>query len=100
RHLLRADGAVRALLVATYRDTEPGRSPLLADVVTGLARRPDVARLQLGPLRERDIAAILADAGRESSQAGRVRRATAGNPFFVGERVRALDPRHAPRAAA
>jgi tetratricopeptide (TPR) repeat protein len=67
--------------------------------VTGLARRPDVARLELGPLRERDIAAILADAGRQPSQAGRVRRATAGNPFFVGEMVRALDHGHDPGAA-
>ena len=91
RHLLRADAAARLLVLATYRDTEPSRSPLLADVVTGLARRPDVARLELGPLRERDIAAILANAGRQPSQAGRVRRATAGNPFFVGEMVRALD---------
>jgi tetratricopeptide (TPR) repeat protein len=99
RHLLRADAAARLLVLATYRDTEPARSPLLADVVTGLARRPDVARLQPGPLRERDIAAILADAGRESSQAGRVRRATAGNPFFVGEMVRALDHGHDPGAA-
>lgn len=99
RQLLRADGAARVLLVATYRDTEPGRSPLLADVVTSLARRPDVARLQLGPLRERDIAAILADAGRESSEAGRVQRATAGNPFFVVEVVRALDHGRDPGAA-
>jgi DNA-binding SARP family transcriptional activator len=96
RHLLRADGAARLLLVATYRDTEPARSPLLADVVTGLARRPDVARLQLGPLRERDVAALLANAGRDSSRAGRVQRATAGNPFFVGEMVRALAHGHDP----
>jgi DNA-binding SARP family transcriptional activator len=99
RHLLRADAPARLLVLATYRDTEPGRSPLLADVVTGLARRPDVARLELGPLRERDIAAILVNAGRESSHAGSVRRATAGNPFFVGEMVRALDHGHDPGAA-
>ena len=99
RHLLRADAAARMLVLATYRDTEPGRSPLLADVVTGLARRPDVARLELGPLRERDIAAILANAGRQPSQAGPVRRATAGNPFFVGETVRALDHGDDPGAA-
>jgi DNA-binding SARP family transcriptional activator len=98
RHLLRADAAARLLVLATYRDTEPSRSPLLADVVTGLARRPDVARLQLGPLREPDVAAILADAGREPSQAGRVRKVTAGNPFFVGEIVRALDHEHDPGA--
>jgi DNA-binding SARP family transcriptional activator len=90
RHLLRADVPMRLLALATYRDTEPARSPLLADVVTGLARRADVARLELGPLAEPDIAAILAHAGREGSLAARVRAATAGNPFFVGEVVRAL----------
>ena len=82
------------------------RSPLLADVVTGLARRPDVARIELGPLAERDIAAILAHAGRQSSLAGRVRTATEGNPFFVGEMVArarrrtATPARRSPRACA
>ena len=96
RHLLRTDAAARLLVLATYRDTEPSRSALLGEVVTGLARRPDVARLELGPLRERDIAALLANAGRQPSQAGHVLRATAGNPFFVAEMVRALD--HGPRS--
>jgi DNA-binding SARP family transcriptional activator len=90
RHLLRADAAVRLLVLATYRDTEPSRSPLLAEVVTGLARRADVGRLELGPLAETDVAAILAHAGRQPSLAGRVRTATEGNPFFVGEVVHAL----------
>jgi hypothetical protein len=90
RHLLRGDDALRLLALATYRDTEPARSPLLAEIVTGLARRPDVTRLELGPLAERDVAAILAHAGRAPSLAGRVRAASAGNPFFVGEMVEAL----------
>jgi eukaryotic-like serine/threonine-protein kinase len=59
-------------------------------VVTGLARRPDVARLELGPLAEPDVAAILAHSGRQASLAGRVRDVTEGNPFFVGEVVAAL----------
>src|ERR671914_252135 len=99
RHLLRVDASVRLLVVATYRDTEPSRSALLGEVVTGLARRPDVARLELGPLSERDVAAILAHSGRQASLAGRVRRATAGNPFFVDEMVRALDHSQDPGAA-
>src|ERR671915_586137 len=99
RHLLRLDASVRLLVVATYRDTEPSRSALLGEVVTGLARRPDVARLELGPLSERDVAAILAHSGRQASLAGRVRRATAGNPFFVDEMVRALDHSQDPGAA-
>ncbi len=99
RHLLRADATMRLLVLATYRDTEPSRSPLLADVVTGLARRPDVARLELGPLAEPDVAAILAHAGRQASLAARVRAATEGNPFFVGEVVRALGEDRDPGAA-
>ena len=90
RHLLRVDASVRLLVVATYRDTEPSRSALLGEVVTGLARRPDVARLELGPLAEPDVAAILAHSGRQASLAGRVHDVTEGNPFFVGEVVAAL----------
>jgi len=90
RHLLRADAGMRLLVVATYRDTEPSRSPLLVDVVAGLARRRDVARLELGPLAEPDIATILAHAGRRPVLAAQVRTATEGNPFFVREMVDAL----------
>jgi DNA-binding SARP family transcriptional activator len=99
RHLLRADAAMRLLVLATYRDTEPSRSPLLGDVVTGLAARADVARLELGPLAEPDVATILAQAGREPTLAGRVRSASEGNPFFVGEMVQALGDDREPGAA-
>ena len=99
RHVLRSDAAMRLLLLATYRDTEPSRSALLGDVVTGLARRPDVARLELGPLAEPDVAAILAHAGRQPSLAGHVRAVTEGNPFFVGEVVAALGEDGDPGAA-
>ena len=99
RHLLRADAPMRVLVLATYRDSEPSRSPLLGTVVTGLARRPDVSRLELGPLGEQDVEAILADAGRSRSLASRVRTATEGNPFFVGEVVRALGEGNSPEAA-
>jgi DNA-binding SARP family transcriptional activator len=90
RHVLRVDASVRLLVVATYRDTEPSRSALLGEVVTGLARRPDVARQELGPLAETDVAAILARSGRQAALAGRVHDVTEGNPFFVGEVVAAL----------
>ena len=68
RHLLRADDEMRLVVLGTYRDTEPTRSPLLAEALTGLARRPDVTRLELGPLGEPDVAAILADANQERSE--------------------------------
>jgi DNA-binding SARP family transcriptional activator len=90
RHLLRADADMRLLVLPTYRDTEPSRSPLLVDVVTGLARRPDVTRIELAPLAEPDIAKILVDAGRRPVLAAQVRTVTEGNPFFVREMVDAL----------
>ena len=105
RQVLRADVRTRLLVVATYRDTEPSRSPLLNEIVTGLARRPEVERLELGPLAEPDIATILTHSGRDRSLAARVRVSTEGNPFFVGEVVRALGssrlrrPRHHPARA-
>jgi DNA-binding SARP family transcriptional activator len=99
QHLLRVDTSMRLLVLATYRDSEPSRSPLLATVVTGLARQPDVGRLELGPLGERDVEAILADAGRPPSLAARVRAVTEGNPFFVGEVARALGEGDSPEAA-
>jgi hypothetical protein len=99
RHLLRAGDDMRLLVLATYRDTEPSRSPLLAETLSGLARRPEVTRLELGPLGEPDVAAILADAGREPTDAARVRTATEGNPFFVVEVVRALDQTGDPATA-
>ena len=81
---------MRLLVVATYRDTEPSRWPQLVDIVAGLTRRRDVARLELGPLAEPDIATILAHAGRRTVLAAQVRTATEGNPFFVREMVDAL----------
>jgi DNA-binding SARP family transcriptional activator len=99
RHLLRADAVMRLLVLAAYRDTEPSRSALLGEVVTGLASRPDVARLELGPLAEHEVAAMLADSGRRPSLAARVRSATEGNPFFVGEVVHALGEHRDPGAA-
>ena len=99
RHLLRVEAPMRLLLLATYRDTEPSRSALLAEVVTGLARRTDVARMELGPLAERDVAEILSHAGRQPTLAGRVRAVTEGNPFFVGEVVATLGQDGDPDAA-
>jgi len=99
QHVLRADIRMRLLVVATYRDSEPARSPLLAGVVTGLARRPDVSRLELVVLTERDVAAILGDAGRAPELAPRVLAMTEGNPFFVGEVARALGEGETPERA-
>jgi DNA-binding SARP family transcriptional activator len=91
RHILRADVEMRLLIIATYRDTEPSRSPLMTDVMTGLGRQPGVSRIELDGLEAPAIATILVDSGRESAHAERVREVTRGNPFFVAEVARALD---------
>jgi DNA-binding SARP family transcriptional activator len=90
RHVLRMDASARLMVIATYRDTEPSRSALLGEVVAGLARHPEVARLELGPLTEPEVATILEHSGRQTSLAARVRDVTHGNPFFVGEVVAAV----------
>jgi uncharacterized tellurite resistance protein B-like protein len=99
RQVLRADAARRVLVLATYRDSEASRSPLLADVVTGLAREPHITRIELGPLAAADIASLLARAGRPRSLAARVRTITDGNPFFVEEVVSALGDHVEPEGA-
>ena len=87
QHVLRADTPAALLVLATYRDSEPSRSPLLPTVVSGLARRRELDRIELAPLDEPAVAALLTDAGRDPSLAPRVREITEGNPFFVGEVV-------------
>ena len=98
RHVLRADPPVRLLLIAAYRDTEPSRSALLGEVVTGLARRPDVARLELGPLAEPDVAAIVAQAGRRPSLAEPRARRHRGQPVLRPRGAREPSARTAIRA--
>ncbi len=90
RHLAGGAPVVRLLVVATYRDTEPSRSPLLADVVADLVRSPETGRVALGALDEPAVAALLERAGHARGLAGGVRAATRGNPFFVGELVHVL----------
>jgi DNA-binding SARP family transcriptional activator len=87
QHVLRADAPAALLVLATYRDSEPSRSPLLPGVVAGLARQRELDRIELAPLDEPAVAALLTDAGRDPSLAPRVREITEGNPFFVGEVV-------------
>jgi DNA-binding SARP family transcriptional activator/tetratricopeptide (TPR) repeat protein len=96
RHLGGGSPAVRLLVLATYRDTEASRSPLLPDLVASLGRTPDAAHVPLGPLAEEAVAALLEHAGRAPELAGGVRTATRGNPFFVGELVHALGEQGTP----
>jgi class 3 adenylate cyclase/tetratricopeptide (TPR) repeat protein len=96
RHLLRSATAARLLIIATYRDTDLGRTHPLADLLADLRRVPEVERLSLTGLDCDGIEELMAalngvalDApGRELAAA--VHAETEGNPFFVGELLRHL----------
>ena len=96
RHLVRADGDLALLIVATYRDTDVDRSHPLSTMLGDLRRHPRVERVALDGLDEAGIADYLAgaaghDLGPEVEELAQLMRAeTDGNPFFIGEVVRHL----------
>jgi pentatricopeptide repeat protein len=84
----------RALVVATYRDTEPARDQPLGTALAELARIHGTTRISLSGLDERDVARYIESiAGRAPPDAlvDSIHRETEGNPLFVGELVRLLD---------
>src|SRR5262245_14023477 len=82
RFLGRRCGAVRLLLVATYRDDEVGPAHPLRIVMGDLATAAAVRRLSLPPLSE---AAVRRLAEGSSLDPGELYRRTGGNPFFATE---------------
>jgi DNA-binding CsgD family transcriptional regulator/tetratricopeptide (TPR) repeat protein len=69
-----------ALVLATYRDDEPGDDGLLADVMGRLATHSSTRRMAL-PRLSPDAVGRLTSA----QYAGEVHALTGGNPFYVGE---------------
>ena len=55
RHLARAGGRARLLLVATFRDTETDMPDALSEMLADLRRSDDVVRLRLGGLSGDDV---------------------------------------------
>lgn len=94
RHLLRLRDA-RMLVIATYRDTELGRTHPLAENLALLRREASVRRIAVSGL-PRDAVQALADdhgASRLAGAAGlgaRIHSETHGNPLFVQEILRHL----------
>jgi len=82
----------RVLLLATYRDAEARAAPLAPTLAT-LARTPELERLTLSGLSEREVGdyvnAVLGEEA-DPSLAESLHGRTAGNPFFVAELVRLL----------
>ena len=85
RHLLRSSHEARLCLVATYRETELGRTHPLAKGLADLRREDGVTRIGLRGLEESDVNRLLGHwTGRETSASltRLVASNTEGNPFF------------------
>ncbi len=96
RHLVRAAGDARVLLLATFRDTETGVPEPLADTLADLRRAEGVVRVRLAGLSGAEVAELVerASGGALDAElerlAGSIRDLTEGNPFLVCELWRAL----------
>jgi DNA-binding CsgD family transcriptional regulator/tetratricopeptide (TPR) repeat protein len=79
---------MRVLMVATFRSDDAGSGPRLQRLTTGLLRARKANAVDLGPLAEDEVAALL-----DATTAGRVRpvltraifERSEGNPFFAEE---------------
>jgi hypothetical protein len=89
RHALRGTEDARVLIVATYRDTELGRTHALSEALAELRRIDGVERVPLGGLAEAELAALL-DQPADASLTKELFAETEGNPFFAREVLRHL----------
>ena len=96
RHLARAAGNVRILLLTTFRDTEADMPEALSETLADLRRSDDVVRLRLAGLSGDEVAEFVRSAAggdpgpelRELAEA--IHGLTEGNPFLVCELWRSL----------
>ena len=93
RHLARAGGGARLLLLATFRDTDADVPEPLSETLADLRRSEDVVRLRLGGLSGEEVTEFVRRASggedvRELAQA--IGDLTEGNAFLVCELWRAL----------
>ena len=96
RHLARAAGNARVLLLVTFRDTEADVPEALSQTLADLRRSDDVVRLRLAGLSDDDVGEFLrraagGDAGVGPPELARaIGELTGGNAFLVCELWRAL----------
>jgi class 3 adenylate cyclase/tetratricopeptide (TPR) repeat protein len=96
KHVVAHGAEVRALLIATYRESDLARSHPLTDVLADLHREQGVERIALKGLDEPEIVEIMERAaGHELDEVGmglahELFRETDGNPFYTGELMRHL----------
>ncbi len=89
RHVLRGATTSRLFVIATYRDTELGRTAPLAEMLAELRTVAGVDRLSLTGLDEDDLSVLL-DQPSHSRLTSAVYAETEGNPFFTREVFRHL----------
>jgi DNA-binding CsgD family transcriptional regulator/tetratricopeptide (TPR) repeat protein len=87
RHLTRAAGHARVLVLATFRDTDADVTEPLSETLADLRRSDDVVRLHLGGLSGNEVAEFVRSAaGSERVElAEAIHDLTEGNPFLVCE---------------
>jgi DNA-binding CsgD family transcriptional regulator/tetratricopeptide (TPR) repeat protein len=96
RHLARAAGRARALVLVTFRDTEAGMPDALSEALADFRRSDDVARIRLTGLTEDEVndfvdGATEGELGADLPDlAGTISELTGGNAFLVCELWRAL----------
>ena len=92
QHLQLAAGAMRLLVVGTYRDSEQPQA--LKELLEGLQRQPGIERIALDGLSKTEVGVLLettaggALTGSPDSVAQELHGWTKGNPFFLAETVR------------
>jgi DNA-binding CsgD family transcriptional regulator/tetratricopeptide (TPR) repeat protein len=100
-YLARELEGTRVLLIGTYRADEMRRSHPLRPVLAELNRLPNVSRLDVEPLGDREVARLLAAiSGTDLPDrlAAEVIERAEGNPFFAEELLAAVGDRGVPPA--
>ncbi len=95
QHFVASMTSGRLLLVGTYRETDIGAEDPLTATLSALRREPGVDRVALAGLSDSDVVSMMESvAGYAMDDDGfhlahALREETGGNPFFVGEMLRA-----------
>lgn len=96
KHLVRSTESRAILLIGTYRDSDIGRDHPLAELLADLRREPDVGRVALRGLSDRESVRLMESfAGHDLEGAildlaRAVHEEADGSPFFMRELVRHL----------
>ncbi len=85
RHVARRLRAVRAMVVATYRDDGLAENRALRETLGDVSTLRSTRRIDLPPLSPSAVTALSAASGHEAAA---VHALTGGNPFFVSEVLR------------